>query len=345
MEPLTVVGGTGAPSIARSEVFWIETLSRHHDVLSRQRCLASELRIGRGYDNDVILDDPHVAANHLSIRRGPDGRLVVEDLGSRGGLYISKAQEPVRRAVIDGHTLLRIGSTLLRVRTSDHVVEPERPLTGNQGLWPQALALVATVSGLTLLNLWWEDFDEPQVSHYATRLLLLLTVGMVWTTMWAVVSRVFGGAMRYGRHLAIAFGGLLALSLYESATQAGAYALANGTFLRYTYVGSWLLFGGACLLHLFAISPRHPVLKSASVVLMVALAIGGETLSQGDMRRMMGASSVARHLEPPAFRLKSPSSTGQFFADNARLQVPLDKARTQEQPPIGPDGFDSDNDD
>ncbi len=344
MEPLTVVGGTGVPSIARSEVFWIETLSRHHDVLSRQRCFGSEIRIGRGYDNDVIIDDPHVAANHLSIRRGADGRVVVEDLGSRGGLYVGRSPEPVRRATIDGHTLLRIGSTLLRVRTIDHVVEPERPVIGNQGLWPQALVLVAAVSGLTLLNLWWEDFDEPQLSHYATRLLLLLAVGAIWTTVWAVLSRIFGGAMRYGRHLAIAFAGLLALSVYESATQTCAYAFAAGTVLRYSYVGSWLVFGATCLLHLLAISPRHPALKSIGVALMVTLAIGGETLSQGDMRRMMGPTSVARRLEPPALRLTSPVSTDQFFADDARLQAPLDRARTKEPPPAGSDNFNSDDD-
>lgn len=344
MEPLTVVGGTDVTSIARSEVFWIETLSRHHDVLTRQRCFASEVRIGRGYDNDVILDDPHVAANHLCIRRGADGRLVAQDQGSRGGLRVGDSDEPVRRILIDGHTLLRIGSTLLRIRTADHIVEPERPLASNHGFWPHALALVAAVSGLTLLNLWWEDYEEPQISRYVTRLLLLLSVGMAWTTLWAVLSRIFGGAMRYGRHLAIGFGGLLALSLYESAAQAGAYAFSAGAFLRYTYVGSWLLFGTACLLHLMAISHRHPVLKTISIALLMALAIGGQTLSQGEMRRMMGASSVVRHLEPPSFRLKAPVPTEQFFASSARLRASLDRARTTE-PPVGGGSADSDSDD
>ena len=345
MEPLTIVGGTQTASAARSEVFWIETLSRHHEVITRQRCFVTEIHIGRGYDNDVIVDDPHVAANHLIVRRGADGRLRVDDRGSLSGFFVGSATQAVRSAPIDGHTLLRVGSTLLRIRTPEHIVEPEQPLHNHRDLWPQASILVVCVGLVTLLDLWCDDIDEPQVSRYATRLLLLLAIGMIWTTLWAVLSRIFGGIMQYGRHLAVAFGGLLVLSFYDSATQFGAYGLAAGTILRYTYIGSWLIFGAVCLLHLLTISPRHPVLKSAGVAALLALAIGAQSLSQGDLRRVMGSSSVARHLEPPGLRITAAASMDHFFEASGRLRSPLERARTQEAPPVSADGFDSDGDD
>ena len=47
------------------EVIWVEVLSRHHDVVARHRCVGPEVHIGRGYDNDVVIDDPYVAARHV----------------------------------------------------------------------------------------------------------------------------------------------------------------------------------------------------------------------------------------------------------------------------------------
>ena len=44
-----------------------QILSRHRDVVARQRCEGAEIRIGRAYDNDVIVDDPYVAPRHLRI--------------------------------------------------------------------------------------------------------------------------------------------------------------------------------------------------------------------------------------------------------------------------------------
>ena len=54
---------------------WIEVLSRlHHDVAARYRFSDVPITIGRAYDNDVVVDDPHVAAHHLRITRGENGQ-------------------------------------------------------------------------------------------------------------------------------------------------------------------------------------------------------------------------------------------------------------------------------
>ena len=50
-------------------MIWVEILSRHRDIAARFRFPGPEVRIGRGYDNDVIVDDPYVAARHLRVFR------------------------------------------------------------------------------------------------------------------------------------------------------------------------------------------------------------------------------------------------------------------------------------
>ena len=68
-------------------MIWVEVLSRHHDVVARYRC-DDDVRIGRAYDNDVVLDDPYVAPHHLHLGRNEDGRLQADDLGTVNGLSV-----------------------------------------------------------------------------------------------------------------------------------------------------------------------------------------------------------------------------------------------------------------
>ena len=49
------------------EMISVEVLSRHRDVVARYRSDAPATTVGRAYDNDVVVDDPAVAAHHLRI--------------------------------------------------------------------------------------------------------------------------------------------------------------------------------------------------------------------------------------------------------------------------------------
>ncbi len=47
--------------------YYLEILAENGEVQQRQRIDALPIRIGRGYDNDFILDDAHTAARHAVI--------------------------------------------------------------------------------------------------------------------------------------------------------------------------------------------------------------------------------------------------------------------------------------
>ena len=57
-------------------MIWVEVLSRQHDVISRHRIAdvaeGASIRIGRAYDNDVVIDDAYVAPHHLQLSRDAD---------------------------------------------------------------------------------------------------------------------------------------------------------------------------------------------------------------------------------------------------------------------------------
>src|SRR5688572_33466251 len=66
----------------------IEVLDRAGAVSARHRCNELPVSLGRAYDNDVILDDPFVAALHVRIERRADGVVIARDMDTRNGTHV-----------------------------------------------------------------------------------------------------------------------------------------------------------------------------------------------------------------------------------------------------------------
>ncbi len=68
------------------------------------------LRIGRGLDNDIVLNDASVSRHHLALTRAVDGWLF-EDLGSENGTYLD--EEYVTRGKVLHGQVLEVGRTIV----------------------------------------------------------------------------------------------------------------------------------------------------------------------------------------------------------------------------------------
>jgi hypothetical protein len=322
-------------------VIWIELLSKHHDVLARYRVDADEARIGRAYDNDVVLDDPYVAAHHLLVFRADDGMLIAEDLKSANGLFDANGDRVVH-AALDGERPVRVGRTLMRVRDDRFAVPPERitaPPARNGRL---AALLALAVTAITSLELWLAQTDEPRTSSWLTPVLLYAGAVLAWTTGWSLISRLFGGAARFTTHLAIALAAALVVHLFDWLTDIGTYSFAVREVNDYAYVGVWVIVGTAILFHLMAIGPRHAPLKAGLVAALVAAAVGVHTLFQIDARHQAGQRAQATTLLPPQWRLRTPQPPDAFFGNVDRMKDELDRARLEEPttPSLLPDRAD-----
>ena len=327
-------------------MIWIEVLSRHQDVLERHRVDGDAASIGRAYDNDVVLDDPFVAAHHVHVARDHEGRLVAHDLGSVNGLFFGDAGERQIQVPLDGERLLRVGRTLLRVRDASYAVPQERVAGAATRAWPVTLGLVAVLAVVSIMTLWLSQTTEPQLSPYVLPMFAMAVLILVWTTAWALMSRIFSGAARFERHLQIALCGILAFFLFEELTDYGAFALSWRALADYAYAGSWLLLAALCFVHLREIGTRRPAFKAGVVATLAVLAIGVQTLTKSELSSSLGQQSYLPGLKPPAFRLKPPKSEGDFFAGVDALKGAVDKARKDpvEGPGLfGDAGGDNDN--
>jgi FHA domain-containing protein len=313
-------------------VIWIEFLSRHRDVAARHRFSGPEVRIGRGYDNDLIVDDPFVAVQHVRVFRDDGGRLVAEDIGSVNGMFLDRDKGRQARIVIDGERPIRIGHSYLRIRETSHLMPRERSGRLEGRAMPIALgaALGAAILGLQALSVWFAEVDEPRASHYVQSLLGIGVMAVVWVALWAILSRIFCGQARLERNLLIALTGLLVFLVYSEFAQFASFALTWRAPVSYDYVVMWSIVAAACFCHLRAIGPSGLKLKAGIVVGLLALVIATQTLTQSELRAEFGQQSYLRRLLPPALRLAPVQDENAFFAEIEQLKTKLDRDRTDD---------------
>lgn len=324
------------------EPAWIEILSRPGDVVARHRIVGDCLFVGRGYDNDIVLDDPFVAARHLRILRDSQGRWVAEDLGSVNGLFADRGRQRQDRVALDDGGAVRIGHTALRLRTAGHPVTGERLLQGSGRIFAVVLALAAVVLGIEAVGLWLREVGEPKVSHYLMPLLTLPLIVIGWTTVWAIVSRIFAGETRFARHLLIATAGVLAFSLFDEISTVTAYGASWSAILRFEYIATWVVLAVVCFLHLHQVGRSHLALKAGLVGLLMASGIAIQSVNQFDGREFQPRPQA--RLLPPSMRVAPLKSEDAFLAEIAAVKTKLDRDR-QERASGGIAGWFSDDED
>ncbi|MBR0688465.1 FHA domain-containing protein [Bradyrhizobium manausense] len=315
-------------------MMWIEILSRQREVAARVRIAASEVRIGRGYDNDVVIDDPYVAAQHLRVVRRDDGSLFAEDVGSANGTFIDGSKTRLSDFVVDGKQPIRIGQTYLRIRDVDHEVERELIAPPERHVLPIILALVIGVLILAIdaLKIWLTQTSEPRASAYFTPLLTVAGTLLVWVGLWALLCRIFTGRSHFLRNLLIVLIGLAAFSLCNEFAQYAAFAWTWPWGVSYEYVAGWLIFAIVCFGHLREIGRSRLWLKGGLVAALLAGGIGVQTLQQSEAFTDSGRQRTVHWLMPPMLRAVPVSSEDAFFDKIGSLKGELDTDRSQARP-------------
>jgi pSer/pThr/pTyr-binding forkhead associated (FHA) protein len=315
-------------------MIWVEILSRHRDVASRLRIAGPEARIGRGYDNDVVVDDPYVAARHLRIFRDDAGRLVAEDVGSANGMFLDRGKDRLERIILDGKLPIRIGQTFLRIRESTHEVERERvvPVERGQRRIALAAALGVLILGADALKQWLTETGEPRISNYVTGLLVVAATAVGWVGIWALLARIFSGHARFLNNLLIALTGILVFSFYNEFAQYLGFAWTWSIPASYEYVVAWLILGMTCFMHLREVGSTHLWPKGLIVTALLVVAIAVQTIQRSEAFSASGRQGIAQVLMPPAFRAVRLQDPDGFFSEIANLKATLDSDRAKAGP-------------
>ena len=319
-------------------------------MVSRQRFTdiaeGASIRIGRAYDNDVVIDDPYMAPHHVHLMRSVGAGWAVQDNGSVNGVFIEcrglrhkVTAEPI---TLTDDSIIHIGKTLLRVRQFDMAVVAERPLPTplrHTWRWPLLVAL-ATIS-IEMLSAWLGETGETKFSRYILIAITMVVTTLIWSTLWSIVSRIFSGHAQFERHLFIALCGILTLSVIDEIIGVSAYSLSTLVLFENQFIVNSLIAAATVFFHLRVIGPKRQLLKAYCVLLGAGLAIATTMVSKSESKAN-GQANYVRQLKPPIMQAVPSQPEVTFFAAAEKLKTKLDTARKEENPDGGMFNFDSD---
>ncbi|NVN92781.1 MAG: FHA domain-containing protein [Desulfuromonadales bacterium] len=322
--------------------FFCEILSGNRDVRHRQRVDSLPIRIGRAYDNEVILDDPHISAHHAVVERGDDGGMVIRNADSRNGILHKRRRHT--ELPIDGSTVFKLGHVSLRVRCSDFQVADEiRDTTlHNWEGWPPALAGLSLIVCVAGLGSWFDTTEKFEAAPFLMAIVAAVCLGMVWCGMWAFTNRLFGGNVRLGRHLFILGCGYTALEIWNLLSSAVAYGLSWEQFTRYGSHGAIALFAVMVFFHLRNIKPGHKRSFMVASIMVALLCSGVKLMVNYRFNGILADELVMYERFPPLLRLSPDKPVTRLINDGAKLKAVVDRERDKT---VAGDESDSDDQD
>lgn len=318
--------------------YFIETLALNGEVLHRHRVDQLPIRLGRGYENDFILDDPYAASRHAIIEAGPDGAMLLRDLDSMNGV-VHRGKRHATLA-LTGDTVIRVGHTSLRVRAADFGVEPElldRTRHGWEGLAPGLIGMML-VWLFGLAYQWIMDTQSFQLVRYLQVLAIATGGALVWGGAWAFANRLFGRYARLGRHLFILGCALAVAAAFQLGSSVLAFAYSLDALTRYGSHVLILIAAGMLYYHLNTVKPQYVRRLGVSCLMLGLFASGLVLISNEQRTGSVADSPYMSVILPPTMRVSPDHSVDDFMGDVATLKPQLDQERARK---AGDDGSNS----
>jgi FHA domain len=229
----------------RHRIALIDLLGPDGQVLRSVDVAAWPVSVGRALDQHVVVDDPFVAPNHLTLRCDEGGQWVLDVGDTINGVQLAApapganptgllAGQQVRLDTPDAQSALvfKIGHTTLRVRRLGQPLAPEQrlppsaPAPGKAApttaqprsrapvsvgmLAALLMAAVALQQGLRL------DPGADFTTAWLPVLTGLPTLLMLWCGAWALMSKVFQQRLDFMAHLRVVVPAMLMLTLLQT---------------------------------------------------------------------------------------------------------------------------------
>lgn len=305
----------------------VEHLHRDGTVLARMAVVGPVFRIGRDLGNDLVLDDPHVAAHHAELHIAPDGTAQLQDLDTRNGILPHRGKRQPAYPV-HGDAPYRLGNSHIRIRNRGWTLPPEVVLSV-RAMWPFALLALVLVLGRGAWDIWLTDLHDKPPS-YVYELTAMAAALCIWSTMYALLGRVLGGVDRFFTHLLIASTAVLASTVLHAVLQMLAFSASWLWPMRIAPYVTVVIVALTVRAHMRVADPRHwPVLRwgvAAATALAIAVPVAQVWISNHRLTNVQ----VLGAIEHPSLRLASPVTIPAFVDSTLELKAKADKARAND---------------
>jgi hypothetical protein len=307
----------------------IEPSGRVHQC---RKLSGQQIRIGRAFNNDLILTDPTVDPYHAVIEMTDNGQMLIKDLGSVNGTFGEGKQR------IQTEMALNSGSEYLLGKTRIHVFSPDHPVAatakigntenvmdylGNPLLLTAAFLLTFTLyAGSQWLNMF-SGFKWQGIANVS---LMIFGSALAITIFWAVIGRILRHESHFWKQATIILVFMIAQFLlsiiYDLVlfnTLDYMFSMAVMILLECVLVAVLLWFN----LYLATNQTGAQRLKTAisiALVLML-LSVYSEFLFREDFTE---TPDYVRVLKPPVYHLGGTISEEEFITNAASVFSKLD---------------------
>lgn len=218
----------------------LESLNRQGKVVALHKFAQTRLRLGRAYDNDLIVSDAYVNPHHAELTLQQDGRWRLQDLASENGCFDANEQRVHHLEIASGDSFF-LAEQKFRLVDATQPVEATLPLDkvaarlNRLGHPVQLLCWFVLVFLFDLAEYWFHNGAEEEL-RWQQQLIQLPLYGLA-LTVWPVLLMVwarFNHRHGYFRaQLAMMLLAVLGLNLWELV----------GPLLRFNLNGaSWLFW-------------------------------------------------------------------------------------------------------
>lgn len=301
----------------------IELLERDGRVRQAIEVHRWPVTIGRAFDNDVVLDDAHVAPLHARIVADASGALQIEVVeGVVNAVRVGAAsvgagqQGPLPRAA------WHIGVSSLRVRWPGETLKAERALAVGGAWWWLALLaalLLALELGEVLVGL------DPGARATAWLFPVLAVAGavVVWAGLWGLASKIFQHRFAFLPHLSIVLPWLLAIGMLDLVLPILAFALSWPGLVALGGMVTGLLGVGLLFQHARLVLPAHQRAVGVSLATAWVLGSGVAAINLHQSSDRWVGPLYMHQLAPPALRLAPTVPVASFVQEAVVLKAKL----------------------
>lgn len=316
-----------APTFA-SILALLQATDRNGAVVARLDVRHWPVTVGRALTADLVLDDSHLAGEHLRIDRTVDGGVTLQVLDTVNGISLGQTRHGRDAACAwpVGESLT-LGRLKLNLRLADEPLAAEEPLS--RFPWRSfgwTLLAVIGMLGLTLGQSWITLTEPSQLARSlpaAVAAMVLMIVG--WSGVWALATKLFTGRLQFWRHVRIACFVSLALQIVMVLVDALAFMFSLESLAHFEVPLMLLYVAVAIYAQLTVIVTQRrrslAALVACVAVLGIAAVLGTNWLQNKRLTNKLYLSTVY----PPFLRVAPAVPVPQFLQEAGTIRERLDR--------------------
>ena len=314
----------------------VELLARNGRPIKHFYFDKNSVTLGRGYHNDLTLEDPYVCAEHLHATMDTEtGKVSIEDANSLNGTKVN--DKLLQRGAIKQDDEITLGRTRLRIFDANSSVPRTLPLSAleeniswmNSFFWAIALTLGFAIT--VMVGQYLTTYEEFKLSQALPKVLGQMALFSAWPLTLALLAKLAKKEVRLLSLFSLLWIFLLTMQLLTN--------VERGFEFNFNHA-SWVFWGGVLMLtvctfvfvwfSLFVAfhqsKNRRNLVTAIATGLLIVPAVTFQILSKPDFS---AKPSYGASLLPMSYYFLQPDNTQSFLRRSETLFDKVDKAIQQ----------------